>query len=178
MQLSKEQEAVVINFAEYAGINGWNNHALTKFCRLVGISDGDRNQRWPKGVRTLGWELNSIADRKTLERFQNRSSASMVEIVLSRFEENAALKSSVKALAVSDIKNPWDTLLRTAQTADLMWRCCNKPRWPGRMGRRLDTWLVVIVYSFCVIIWLQRKSPADEFISQLVRRSFLMIGLK
>jgi hypothetical protein len=113
-----------------------------------------------------------------VDLFKNISGPSMAEMFLSRFSQNRALKPAIAKLALSDLRHPIDTLVRTKKTADLMWRCHGRPRWTSRLGTGIDCWLVASIYSLSAVIWLLDKSAGERFTERTVRGSLLMIGLR
>jgi hypothetical protein len=142
------------------------------------MSRDEAKARWPSGARSLGWGFNNLADRNMLELFSSIAAPSMAEMFLARFSQNRALKPAIAKLALSDLMHPIDTLARTKRTADLMWRCHGRQRRTSRLGKGIDCWLVVSMYSLCVVIWLLDKSPDERFTKSAVRGSLLMIGLR
>ena len=176
--VARDPNCLAIAFARHASANGWNRNSLRRFCADHGISRNERRWRWPAGVRTLGWQLNAVADRRMLDSAKGAPRASMGEIFASRFAQNRELKPAVARLALSDLVHPIDTLKRTKRTADLMWLCYGGPRSSNRIGRDLDTWLLVLVYSLCVVVWLLDTSSGDRITGRTTRAALLMIGLR
>lgn len=176
--MSRKQDRFAPDFAIYAGTRGWTEDSLRQFCADHGISGDERRKRWPAGVRSVGWELNDFADKNMLDLFVGASQPSMGEIIASRFAQNRDIRPAVARLALSDLWHPIDTLARTRRTARLMWRCYGRSRWSHRLGKVLDCWLLVLVYSVCVSIWLLDKSARAVVTRCTVRGSLLMIGLR
>ena len=172
------RDDIVLEFANRAAARGWSDVALSELCAELGISDDERKRRWPDGTRSVGRELTNFADLQMLHRFRSIANPSMVEIFLSRFSQNAALKPAVASLAWSDVRHPIDTLRRTRRTAHLMWRCHRRPRWSARPGRDLDAWLVALAYSLCVIVWLVDPTEGERLTERTVRGSLRVIGLR
>lgn len=172
------QTNLALEFAERACTTGWNNATLCRFCAENGISSDARKRRWPAGVRSLGWELNGLADERMLRLFEYSPAPSMANIFLSRLSQNRELKPAVAKLALSDLRHPVDTLARTRITARLMWRCYARYRWASRLGNAFDCWLLVFAYSLCVIVWLLDRSADERITAQTVRGSLLIIGLR
>jgi hypothetical protein len=102
----------------------------------------------------------------------------MASIFHSRFAQNRDLRPAVAKLALSDLRHPIDTLARTRKTARLMWRCYGRQRWASRLGNAIDCWLLVLVYSLCVAVWLLDRSADERITAQTVRSSLLIIGLR
>ncbi len=104
---------------------------------------------WPEGVRSLGRQFNDHADVQMLARWAD-SPATLRDVLRARFDDNEAFKPAVLRLAGSDFFHPVDTLMRTRKTAGLMWTCRASRRAPGE----ITTWLLVCLYSLCVLVWL------------------------
>jgi ubiquinone biosynthesis protein COQ9 len=176
--VNRQQDCFTLEFARRASKSGWTDDSLRQLCADRGISRDESRTRWPNGARSLGWELNDLADRDMLDQFKSAQGPSMADLFLSRFSQNRALKPAIAKLALSDLRHPIDTLARTKRTADLMWRCHGRPRWTSPLGTGTDGWLVASMYSLCVVIWLLDKSPDERFTKRTVRGSLLMIGLR
>jgi len=127
----------------------------------------------PLGVRDFGRKLNALADARTAATFRNAAAPTMGEIVLSRFEQNTALKPTVAKLALSDLFHPIDTLRRTEATARVMWTAYGRGR-----GGRLDRWLLVFAYSASVIAWLSDRSADRRRTQTAVRIALALIGVR
>jgi len=177
-KMGQRQNRFTLEFATYASTSGWTEDALSRFCADRGISSDERSKHWPAGVRSLGWELNELADHNMLDQFTSSSVPCMGDIFLSRFLRNQDLKPAVAKLALSDLRHPIDTLARTRRTARLMWQCYGRPRWSSRLGRGVDTWLLLFAYSLCVVVWLLDKSPGHGITRRTIRGSLLVIGLR
>lgn len=173
-----EQTSLALEFAEHARTTGWNDATLYSFCAERGISSDDRQRRWPAGARSVGWQLNGLADERMLRLFQDSPAPFMANIFLSRFSQNRKLKPAVAKLALSDLRHPIDTLARTRWTARFMWRCYGRDRWASRLGKAVDGWLLVAAYSLCVIVWLLDRSADERITERTVRGSLLIIGLR
>jgi hypothetical protein len=127
----------------------------------------------PLGVRDFGRKLNALADARTAATFRNATAPTMGEIVLSRFEQNTALRPTVAKLALSDLFHPVDTLRRTEATARVMWALYGRGR-----GGRLDRWLLVFAYSACVLVWLGDNAPGLRRTRGAVRIALTLIGVR
>lgn len=173
-----QEDCLLLDFAHRAGKAGWTEACLGRFCTEQRISYDDSKRRWPRGVRSLSWELNRLADRNMLNLYKDVPAPSMAEIFLSRFSQNRGFKPAIAKLAWSDLRHPIDTLARTRTTADHMWRCYGRQRWTGRLGAGLDGWLVSATYALCVVVWLLDVSQNERFTGRAVRASLLMIGLR
>jgi len=167
---------LVLAFARMAADHGWSLATLRSFCRQRQISDAERRRRWPRGVRSLGWQLNAYADLETLSDWTSNGSPSLYELIMRRFEANEPLKLSVKRLAVSDLLHPVDTVLRTIETARLFWRC-RKVRPPGSsLAITVKTGMLVALYSAAVLVWLGDKPPAYRRLRPIVRFTEWILG--
>jgi len=127
----------------------------------------------PLGVRDFGRKLNALADARTALTFRDVAKPTMGEIVLSRFEQNTALKPTVAELALSDFFHPVDTLRRTEATARVMWAAYGRGR-----GGWLDRWLLVFAYSACVLFWLGDNAPGLRRTRGAVRIALAMIRIR
>ena len=161
-----------IAFARIAARCGWRAEVLSRFGARRGLSDEVRRQLWPKGVRSVAWELNALADAATRAAFRGNPAARTSAIIVARFDQNRPLKRAVRRLARSDLFHPVDTLKRTAVTAELMWEC--------RAGRTpLTSWRrarLVAAYCLVVLLWLADPSlearltkRATPFVTSLFR---------
>jgi hypothetical protein len=172
------RNCLALQFAVHAGRGGWSERSLRRFCADRGISEDQRRRRWPKGVRSLGWQLTAVADRDMFVQFAGAETPGMLQIVATRFTRNRDLKPVVARLALSDLMHPLDTLRRTRRTAGRMWQCHGRPRATGRVGREVDCWLLVLAYSLCVVVWLLDRSHDDRSTLMVVRGSLHLIGLR
>lgn len=155
----EEAQQFAIAFAGFAAEAGWTPRALAAFCDRRGIPPAERRRRWPQGVRSVGWDLNAYADAQMVADGELEHRRSLREILLRRFDANAAFKPAVRRLAWSDLRHPCGTLRRTASTAELMWLCRDGALpLPGVRGRA-KVWGLVVVYCACVIVWLCDGSP-------------------
>jgi hypothetical protein len=155
--MSLPTEPFPILFARMAAEAGWRRDLLRQLCADRGISAAEMRRRWPRGARSVAWELNGLADAAMLDRFEREKADRTSTILLARFHQNRSLKRSVARLAFSDLFHPFDTLRRTAVTARAMWRCRDAP--VQVPGHRL---MLIFAYSVCVLIWLVDRSPDEE----------------
>ncbi len=163
----------VIAFASMAARTGWSRTTLDHFCAAHGISEEERLQRWPSGVRSLGRQFNQHADAATLAHFDRAGPLPLSEVMRRRFDDNEHLKRAVRSLAWSDARHPLDTLARTARTAELMWRCQDRPLRASSVFYPLRVWALVVLYSACVMIWLGGR---DSTLRAAVRVSARALG--
>lgn len=127
----------------------------------------------PLGVRDFGRKLNAMADARTAATFRNAAAPTMAEILLSRFEQNTALKPTVGNLALSDLFHPVDTLRRTEATARVMWAAYGRGR-----GGRLDRWRLVFAYSACVLVWLGDGAPGLDRTRGAIKIALALVGVR
>lgn len=159
-------DSLVMDFAAHAATAGWTAAALRAFCVERGISSEEQAALWPAGVRSLGRQFNDKADAQMLLRWSD-APGSLREVLQARFDDNAAFKGAVLRLAGSDLFHPVDTLMRTYKTAGLMWMCRASRPAPGKIG----TWLLVCLYSLCVLVWL-----ADDHEQKATRRAVSVVA--
>lgn len=162
-------DAFVNAFAEFAARAGWSQHSLLIFAQTTGASG--------LGLPSLRWiarRLNEIADSRMRESFCDLDALTLERLILARFEQNASLKPAGASLARSDVLHPFDTLGRTAATADLMLELCGDNRMP-KLGRR---WRLVFAYSLCVLVWLFAGQAKHPPAARSVRRSLALFGLR
>ena len=145
-------------FARIAARCGWRNEALERYGARRGLSAEARKGLWPKGVRSVAWELNALADAVTRAAFRDRPGVSTSTIIAARLDQNRSLKRAVSRLARSDLFHPVDTLRRTAVTAELMWEC----RTGGAPPTSLRRARLVAAYSIVVLLWLADRSPGER----------------
>lgn len=136
-------------------VNGWTNAALRAFCLEHGISEKDSRTWWPRGVRSLAWDLNAAADDEMMRQWPNGSST-LGAIFDQRFKSNESLRASVGHLARSDLFDPFNTIARTAQTSRRMLEL---------RGLRLTIWnvsRVVAAYSATVLVWVGDRGDGSR----------------
>jgi hypothetical protein len=119
-------------------------------------------------VRSVAWELNAIADRKTARRFTN-AGAGFEQLIMDRFEQNRGLKRSVRRLAWSDLFHPVGTLRRTGRTAKVMLAC---------RGRDAGAVRLTLVYSATVLVWLADRTPDERRTRRATRWLLALAGLR
>jgi hypothetical protein len=105
-----------------------------------------------------------------VERFRDRPATSLTEVILWRFEDNAASAVAVRQLAREDLWRPIDTLGRTALTARAMLACRGATAGPLRAG------VLTVAYCGCVLVWLGDLSPRKDLARRAVPRFLAMIG--
>jgi hypothetical protein len=164
----EDAQLIVLGFAHDAATTGWNSRTLNQFCERHNISPQERLRRWPAGVRSLGWELNDYADNQMISEFGSNGPHALSAVLMNRFAVNAALKSAVRSLAWSDLLHPIGTLRRTAKTAELMWRCENGARSRSKFDDVARVWLLVVVYSLCVLAWLCDRSSEHRLVRRMI----------
>jgi hypothetical protein len=175
-QCPDDRETLVIGFAMHAAKAGWNETALRTFCARHGISAACKAHLWPQGVRTLGRQFNENADKRMLARYHSTSGHSLREVLLTRFEDNLIYKPAVCRLAASDLLHPWDTLLRTRETAVLMWACQTVLPRQTSIRLALRTWGLVLLYSLCVLIWVADGSVDQRATRRAVKLTSALLG--
>ena len=80
-------------------------------------------------------------------------------------------KPAVRSLAASDVFHPLDTLRRTRKTAGLMWSCQTVQPARAGMSAEIRSWLLVALYSMCVLVWLadgSRRQNATRIAVKIV----------
>lgn len=157
------------DFAMLAGREGWRKSTLDRFCGALGISETQRRTRWPKGVRSIGWQLNERADEVVFEHFTRSGALPLSQILLQRFRSNEPLRLSVRRLAYSDAFHPADTWARTMRTVKLMWQCQDIPLRESFLRSRLREGMLGILYSGCVIVWLIEPTSSGAALRTAIR---------
>lgn|GEM_PF-4798500 len=170
------EPALVLAFARKAACCGWSDRTLRAFCRENAISDVELNRRWPKGVRSLGRELNAHADGQTRAASEASGPRPLSRVLMHRFETNEPLKDSVRRLAMSDLVHPIDTVGRTTTTAALFLRCSDAPPYRSRVELCAQTAILVLLYSVAVLVWLSDKPPTYERLRAAVRLTARALG--
>jgi hypothetical protein len=152
-------------------VDGWTERALHAFCARHEISAQERKRLWPRGVRSIAWDLNTAADAEMAAAWPD-GAPSLQAIIERRFAANEALRGAVRQLARSDLFDPFNTLARTAQTARLMLRL---------RGMALNGWRVrrlVVVYSVAVLVWIGDRSDDRIHTHSTIRRGLNFTGLR
>lgn len=150
---------LAIAFARMAARGGWREAVLDRFCEGRGIAKVERLQMWPRGIRSVSWDLNAAADREMIALHRGRE-PSVEEVILTRLGRNRPLKRAVTRLAWCDFLHPIDTLRRTHVTAGVMLECSGAA--DGRGRRRLT-----VAYCLIVLVWLADRSAEER----ITRRS-------
>ncbi|WP_395646819.1 hypothetical protein [Terricaulis sp.] len=171
--LPRRDRAALAHAFAASGVS-WTDAAVAQFAVQQGLSVAECKTLWPRGARSVAWDLNKSADRAMQRRWRGETPG-LREIVLHRFADNAALKRSIGTLARSDSMHPCNTLARTAETARRMILCAGGYRSAPPLGHFLERWLLVFAYSFCVLVWLA-DDRADQ---RATRRAVtLLIGAR
>lgn len=157
-------------FAAFA-VNGWTEAALQAFCEQRDISKEQRHAWWPRGVRSVAWDLNAAADEEMVLHWPH-GAPSFAAIFDQRFKANESLRASVGQLARSDLFDPLNTLARTAETARRMLelRKLHPSFW--RVSR------LVTAYSAAVLVWIGDRSEARIHTSRAGRLYLALTGLR
>lgn len=171
-------EALSLSYAVAAADIGWSQAAFHEFLDARGVSADLRRRFWPQGARSAARVLNAIADDEMMRRWAGVRNARLADIVEKRFADNRLLKGSVARLALSDLVHPFDTLARTARTADQMLRCNGGYRAVRVLGRWCERWALVMAYSACVLVWLSDETPDERRTRAAIDRSFLFFGAR
>lgn len=153
MTTPDERLQLAQEFATAASATGWTGEALSAFCRGRGISIEQEELLWPRGVRSVSWDLNEAADAQMLSVWEG-GRPSLRDVLFRRFSDNEPLRSAVGALARSDFLHPLDTLGRTARTAERMLRIS------GGGASKIRIGLLTLSYSGAVLVWLADRSPS------------------
>lgn len=175
LESSNISAALALTFAAEAGERGWSRSAFDAFCSRNQIAPEEQKRYWPKGLRSVARSLNEAADEEMLRTWAEAGKGSMIDIVLRRFADNLRLKPSVAQLAKSDFLHPFDTLLRTSQTAERMLLCRGGYRSSGRVRRFMERWSLVLAYSACVLVWIGDRTESQRHTDRATRR-FLAIA--
>jgi hypothetical protein len=153
-------------FAAFA-MNGWTQPALRAFCTEHGISEDQSRIWWPRGLRSVAWDLNAAADEEMMMHWPDGAS-SLAAVFEQRFKSNGSLRRSVGHLAKSDLFHPFNTIARTAETARCMLTLRDLRPTAWNVSR------VVVAYSAAVLIWVgdrgdgSRTARAGSFYLALV----------
>lgn len=174
--LSNEAD-LALAFAAEAGERGWSRSTFEAFCVGHHITFEQQQYIWPNGIRSVARSLNEGADQQMLRAWANAERASMVDIILRRFADNQPLKSSVAQLAKSDFLHPFDTLTRTARTAERMLLCRGGYRRSGPVGQFIERWTLVLAYSACVLVWIGDHTEDQRRTDRATRRFLAIAGL-
>lgn len=164
-----ERWSLAVAFAEGPGRTGWTVTALSAFSVAHGLSPNRQQVMWPRGVRSVGHDLNAWADAEMVAEFEREGARPLSEVIATRFAAHYRLKPAVGQLARSDAFHPLDTLRRTHATALAMWRCAGEP--PN--GR---SWPLVLLYSACVLVWLADPEPLSPRLRRVVNASTRLLG--
>lgn len=157
-------------FAAFA-TNGWTEGALQTVCDQQNISSEQKRTWWPKGVRSVAWDLNAAADEEMVRHWHD-GAPSLSAIFEQRFAANETLRASVGQLAKSDFFHPFNTLARTAETARLMLALRNL---------RPSFWRVsglVPAYSAAVLVWIGDRTEGRVRTARASRRFLALVGLR
>lgn len=157
-------------FAAFAA-SGWKEAALQAFCDQQGISREQQRAWWPKGVRSIAWDLNAAADEE-MERNWPEGAPSLAAIFEQRFKANETLRASVGQLAKSDFLHPVNTLARTAATARHMLALRNLRPSFWRVSR------LVAAYSATVLVWVGDRSEARARTARTSALFLVLVGLR
>jgi hypothetical protein len=174
----KSTPELVREFAQLAGTRGWKFATLTSFCAANDISPLEMRGLWPKGIRSVAWQLNERADSAMLDRSGVLGTATLSELILTRFADNESLKTSVRNLALSDALHPLDTLARTARTAGNMWRCLRRPGFESGDPGWIRVWGLTFMYSACVVVWLLDQSKSQRAVRAAIDLGVRALGAK
>jgi hypothetical protein len=137
-------------FAAFAA-NGWTHAAFEAFCDQQNLTKEQRRAWWPRGVRSVAWDLNAAADDEMRRRWPE-GAPSLAAIFEERFKANENLRASVGQLARSDLFHPFNTVARTAETARHMLALRNVRPSSWRVSR------LVLAYSATVLAWIGDRS--------------------
>ena len=167
---SANSDGNVLRFAALAADHGWSRATFERFRQERDIDVSEALNRWPAYERSLAWSFNQIADEAMLASWQGKQ-PSLRELMSARFDQNLPYKRAVAALARSDALHPFDTLLRTAQTARRMRALCT-PHRAGRFAR----WSLVFLYSAVVLVWLADATLEQRRTRAAVRAAAFILG--
>lgn len=157
-------------FAAFA-TDGWTEATLQAFCAQRDISKEQRQALWPRGVRSIAWDLNAAADQEMVQHWP-QGAPLLAAIFEQRFKANENLRSSVGQLAKSDLFHPFNTLARTAQTARGMLQLRNLRPSFWRVSR------LVAAYSAAVLVWIGDQSEGRVRTARASRRYLALAGFR
>lgn len=177
LEVQIKETALAMAFATEASEQGWSRSAFEAFCAKRQITPQQQRQLWPRGLRSVARNLNEAADEQMCLAWANVARASLVDIVLRRFADNQSLKPSVARLAKSDLLHPFDTLTRTSQTAERMLLCRGGYRNRTPVGRFVERWSLVVLYSVCVLVWIGDHTDGQLHTDRATRRLLSTVGL-
>lgn len=153
----------IVRVAAQTGVN--------RRCLALAAADafGD-DQAWrrifPCGPTEALWFISEVSDASMHAAYSARPAASVAEVIETRFDQNAALKSFVRAVMRYDLLHPVQALRRMQRTARVMVACL-EARQPLRGFVELT--ILNLVYTGLVFVWLFDRTEKDRFTRRVTR---------